>query len=311
MKKSVRHYKRKSSGNPVAGIFFLLIIGLCGFFGWRLLPLISKVHGSKFDRVNILVSGGQNVLISYNVLGKSFVVVKIPGNLYVTGLIHGYGNYQSASIYQVGELDKRGGETVQGSMQEYLGVPVDNYFITDREVKDVKTFFLSPDFLVQPKSNMGFIDRLTLLANVSNVRFDRIRTVDLGENASTLVLADGSQTLSLDPAEVDKILQGSLVENQIQDENFRVEIINSTDLNGLGARAVRLLTNIGLSVINVESNTQRLDTCTIFATEDSIKSLTVARIANIYKCQVSKKPTEDRAAVTVKLGRNYASFLTQ
>ena len=110
---------------------------------------------------------------------------------------------------------------------------------------------------------------------------------------------------------MDQILTGLLTESRPQAENFRVEVVNTTKVPGLGAKATRLLSNIGMSVINIETQDVASLQCGIFATPNALKSVTVARISQIYSCKISQKPTEDRAAITVKLGQNYADFLTK
>ncbi|MCL4397458.1 LCP family protein [Patescibacteria group bacterium] len=309
-----RSAHRRKGGNFYGGLILLLILGGLALGVWKALPLLpSLLKGTHthYDRINIVLGGRQTVLVSYNQIGKSAVVVKLPGDLYLTEVIHGYGQYKVSSVYPAGELDHRGGETLAGTVQEYLGVPVDGYYYTNRTLGDLKTFFLSPEFLFEAKSNISLLDRLELAIDLAGVRFDKIQSVDLEKVASPLVLADGSTAISLEKEEVDSALSGMFSESRLQDENLRVEVINTTEATGLGSRAQRLLSNIGLTVVNVDSREPALPTCQIQADSTAFSSLTVSRIAAIYGCKIEKKDDGSRAAVTVMLGQNYADYLTK
>lgn len=311
MRRSAYKYRRQSSSNFLGGIFSILLLVGLAFLAWKFYPLFLNPLYGKFDRFNVAVAGDQVALVSLNISDKSMVVINVPSDLYLPNVVHGYGQYKAASVYAAGNLDHRGGETLAGTLQDYLGVPVDGYFFSPKKFSDPKNVFLSPDFIFGTTSNISFLDKIQFVINLFKVRFDKVKTVDLGDYASPLVLADGSSALTLEPAEVDQILAGLLVEDRPQTENFRVEVVNTTSVTGLGARASRVLANIGLSVINVESAESTTNSCLVLATRPALKSVTVARIAQIYSCKVSQKPTEDRADITVKLGQTYADFLTK
>jgi hypothetical protein len=187
---------------------------------------------------------------------------------------------------------------------------VEGFLTSKTTLGNAKSFFLSPDFLLGSGTNLSLFDRVQLALFWTGIRFDKVRTVDLANYSSVLVLADGSNAVSLDKAEADSLLAGLFVESSVQAENLRVEVLNSTKVTGLGARGTRLLANIGMSVINIETATNQTSDCQISADKESLKSKTVARIADIYSCKVSSKSDPGRAAVSVVLGQNYADWLT-
>ncbi len=307
-----KYARRRKSGSFLGALLLFLILGALTFGFWKALPYFPTDAGSsRFDRANIILGGTQTALISYNRTNKSLVVVNLSDQIYLEAA-HGYGKYRVSSVYPAGELDRRGGETLKATVREYLGIPVDGYYYTSRTLTDLKTFFLSPEFLLEAKSDLGFLDRARLAANIYGVRFDRVKTVDLAKLAGPLILADGSQALSLEPEEIDRALAGSLVENRLQDENLRVEIVNTTRVFGLGSRAMRLLTNTGASVVNVATDQAgQISGCQILANGSVLSGATVSRIAQIYNCKTVKKEEEGRAAVTVLLGQDYADSLTK
>lgn len=301
MRKTAR---RRKSGNLLGGLLLLLILAGLGFAFWKLGPQLLAGTGRRFDRINIALAGRQVAIISYSPANKSAIIVRLPDELYLPELVHGYGQYKAASVYSVGELDKRGGQTLKGTLREYLGVPVDNYYYTDKSLTDIKTFFIG-----EAKTDLTLLDRVRLAYELFNVRFDRVKTVDLGKVAGNLILADGTSALSLEKAEVDSFLAGLLTEQRLVDENLRVEVVNTTPVAGLGNRGQRLLSNIGLTVVNVESASPPVGACQVQADKDARSFLTVARIARIYGCKIEPKPEEGRAAVTLMLGQDYADYL--
>ena len=239
-------------------------------------------------------------------------MVRFPDGLYVSEVIPNYGAYKISSVYKVGELDKRGGQVLSWTVSELLGVPVDGFLAQDREVgTDVKGFFLNPGIFWKSKSNLNSLDLLRFVYSLFQMRFDKIDQVDLGKYAGPLVLADGTTALGVDKEQLDSALAWKFVESTIRDEGLRVEVVNSTPVVALGARVARVLTNIGMMVINVGSSRDVLGSCQVEAGKKNINSMTVLRIAQIYACRVSVRSEESRADVTVTLGKDYAQMFNR
>jgi hypothetical protein len=279
------------------------------FLIWKILPLGLSLPNSSSERINIAIAGKQVALVSVNRANDSVVVVKVPDDLYLSDLVHGYGQYKASSVYSAGEFDHRGGETLSGTLQEYLGVPVDGYYNSNDDLKNLKSMFLSPGFLFSKNSDVSFWQRIVFIKHLFTTRFDKIKSVNLASFAGPLVLADGSAALTLDRAEVDQVLSGILVENEVQAENLRVEVINTTKVMGLAARVARLLSNLGLTVVNIDGTASQISGCKISVEKSFRKSKTVNRIAKIYNCVVESKEESGRAAVSVFLGTDYVSWL--
>jgi hypothetical protein len=316
---TAQNYHRRPKAHPVIGTLFLLLLAGVGFLAWRGWPAVVSPAGGLWrgkggwgsERINIAIAGKQMALFSVNTKNSSAVVVKIPQNLYLPNLIHGYGQYPAGSVYQVGQIDKRGGEVLAGTIQEFLGAPVDGYYYSLQSLTDPKSFFVSLDFLLGKNSDLSLFQKIELLKSVWKLRFDKIKTVDLEARANSLVLADGSSALFLEPAEVDQTLEGLLIENILQSEDLRVEVINTTPVVGLAARVGRLLANLGLTVVNLDGSAQMINQCKVAATKKVLKSQTVVRLAQIYNCVKEEKPEEGRAAVSVYLGTDYADWLAK
>lgn len=292
-------------------LIFLLLLGVViGLFGVKM--YLSGKFG-KFDRFNVVVAGKQVELFSFDTTSHSVVVVTFPDDLYMTDVFHGYGQYRISAVYAVGQLDKRGGETLSGTVGDYLGIPVEGYFINGSQAigSDPQGLFLSPGMIFAKATNLNFLDRIRLAQLAMGIRTDKVTKIDLSSWAAPLVLADGSNVQFLDKAVLDNDLPDIFSEEGIRAEKLRVEVLNSTGEIGLGNRAARILTNIGATVINVGDTNVPLVGCKVSAVKDFADSVTVRRIAAAFSCQVEQKVNNGRADVTVIVGKDYSDSLNR
>lgn len=288
------------------GLFMLLLLIVLGFFGAiQILPFIQANGFGKAERFNVVIAGDKTLLLSLDVPQKSAILLRFPDDLYMPEVAFGYGQYRVSSVYGVGELDHRGGVTLSQTLQEYTGVPIDGYVLINGSHTGLKGTILSKDFLTG-NSDLTIPEKLQLVLAVAGLRDDKIKTVDILKLASPLVLADGSEAIFLEKEELDNFLSGIFYESNLQDEGLRVEVVNTTKVAGLGSRVSRLLNNIGMSVVNVDSTSELLDKCRIETDDKSFSSKTVARITGIYNCQITKTNQDVRAAVRVLVGSDYA-----
>ena len=291
--------RKKRPPLPILQILFLVIL-IC--FGALFYYFWQNGKFGKFDRFNLILQGTPVILVSLDPKEHSVTVVRFPDDLYVLEVVPNYGAYKMASVYKVGELDRRGGLVLSWTVSGLLGVPVDGYLVVNRRIgAQIKSFFLSPRILFDSPSDLNFFDRVRFVLALEQVRFDKINEVDLGKMATALVLADGSAVLGVDKEQLDSLFAGYFGETGLREEGKRVEVLNSTPVVGLGNRAARVLTNIGLSVINVGSISDTLSQCEVRT--NNIKSLTVRRMANIFSCKIITRAVEDRADVTLVLSK--------
>lgn len=286
-------------------LFFLfLLAGLFIFFLWQ-----TSAFG-KFDRFNIVVAGSTVQFLSYDRKNKSATVVLFPNDFYISEVLPHYGSYKIPVVYHVGDLDHRGGEVLSWTMAELLGVPVDGFVYRDGKTinSDIKKNFSDPRILWTSKTDLGTIDMIRLALNILSTRFDKIKVIDLANYSQPLVLADTSMATSIDKESLDRVLSGLFNEDSISGERLRVEVVNSSSIVGLGSRAARVLTNLGMTVVNVASQIEPLPICQISTDRLRSHSQTVKRAAGIYSCRVNiKDVSTDRADVSIGLGIDYAN----
>ncbi len=303
-----RHRSYRSSSSSLSNLASILLLGFGGLVvavvGYKLL-FASRV--GKYDRFNVVLAGTPVELLSLDVTTKSAVAVFFPSDLYMTQTHHGYGGYRISAVYTVGQLDRRGGETLADTVGDYVGVPVDGYIVGSFNTsQSPSSVVISPGLVFAKDANIDFFDRLRLIQEVLTLRPDKITTVHLSDWSSSLILADGSTATVLDPGALDTDLSGYFFEDKLRNEKWRVEVLNSTDVSGLGNRAARMLANIGATVINVGDIGIALPHCKISAVKAAEQSATVARIAGILACSVEEKVESGRADISVILGRDYA-----
>ncbi|MCL4390563.1 MAG: LCP family protein [Patescibacteria group bacterium] len=281
---------RKRRGSNLLSLLALIPIFLAAA---GLLVLYQGSRFDRFDRFNVVFVGSPVKLVSVNVAAKNIDIISFPNDLYIPQLAHGYGPFEVGKIYAVGQLDRRGGETVAATVSDYLGVPVDGYV-------------LGNDALRASPSDLNLMDRARVLLAMFTTRADKVNVVNLASLASPLVLVDGSQATSIDQDALDNALSGLFVEDRIRTENLRVAVINSTNVTGLGNRAARLLSNIGVSVVSVDNSDIALPGCQLLVDPKQKNTVTVNRIAAIFHCQIMSKGA-GRADVVLTLGEDYAS----
>lgn len=298
-----RRRRLSARGGPnLIGLLLFLVISGAGVFGAiKFLPQLAGNQFGKADRFNIVIAGPETKFLSLDLVQKSAVVLSVPSDLYIPEVAFGYGGYRISSVYPAGELDRRGGETIDLTLRDFIGVPMDGYIFLPFSTGSFQDMILSKDFLTA-KSNLSLLERLQLVNTVFNLRQDKIRNIDLSKLTAPLVLADGSQAKSIEKAELDNYLSRDFFENSLRNENFRVEVINTTKIAGLGAKVSRLLSNIGMDVINVSDSGRALEKCQVEADPKVVNSKTVQRVVQIYGCSTVKSDLNNRADVSVLVG---------
>lgn len=286
-------------------LFFLVVMGLS-------VAIFVNVRFGKFseaERVNLAIDGSSHLAVSVSADGKDAVVVYFPDNLYISDVAFGYGQYPISRVYQVGELDKRGGQAYLETIGEVLGIPMDGFVHDGRKFAGLRQFFLNTDFIFTGISNLNFWDRVRLAQIVWKVRPDRVKEVDLSKIAEKMKLSDGSKMLALDSESVDNKLNSYFSEEGISGGHLRVEVVNLTNVDGLGERTARILGNIGVNVVSVDSQPSKLKKCAVFVREKLRRSLTVRRIAAIFNCTVNADENLIKSDLVVKIGADFAGKL--
>ncbi len=311
MKHKTSH--QRGGENPTAlllRVLLFVVVGvLAGYVVWGFHS--SKV--SRFDRFNVVVSASNTFVISVNPKAATASKVGLPDDLYVSSVAHGYGQYTITKVFDVGQLDRRGGEVLSDTVSDYLGIPIDGYVRLPKTASgEIHNVFSAVMFAVQARqTDLSFFDRILFAWSLARMRYDKVDVVDLGKSASPLLLADGSTGVGLEKEVVDSLLVDEFLETKIRQEDLRIQVVNSTEYAGLGSRGARILTNIGMKVVSVDTTDLPVDKCQLRMDPKLKNSITVLRIESVFACEVGSPVNGAKGDVVVVLGTNYLDQLTK
>lgn len=323
-KKSPRR-KRKISWVRISLLTFIIFV--CLFFGGRAAGIFRSSVWDGQNRVNLIVDAENIYLISFNPEEKNLLVVEAPPNTYVEAP-YGFGFYPFGTIYDLGEIEKRGGEVLTSTAQEFFATPIDRWLKIQSgefEIKDGQSAKKDILGLFQKnfnplekeralRTNLTIFDTARIWWKVREVRFDKITYFNLRESdvLSDFALSEGTSAKKPNLASLDHLLASFLIDGKIREESFKIEVLNSTDREGLGSRVARLITNLGGTVITLGNQENKLDHCLIkFKKEDSGKK-TIQRLKRIFSCQVEEGDLSgSRADLIFVIGEDYWQKLTR
>lgn len=323
----VRRYSTaRRGGLNLLPIFFLLFLVVAGVLLVLLFPAYQSSRFGKFDRFNLIINQDPLVAISADIKARSAVVLLFPSEVSLQSA-HGYGQLPAAAIYKAGEWDKRGRQVLGDTVSDTLGLPVD--LVTDpvsptisKDNYTSRLLFWQKDFLKFPKFSLAnflgskanrsyefnLYDWIRFALFWSGLRSDRVSFLNLSSSSVDFLQENGSQIRTLDLENFDMQLKDRMSYDSLLSEGYRVAIINSTPINGLAARASRLLTNVGINVVYTDSQSNGLTGCEVSYGSDAVKtSKTLTLIVEYFDCKaVQNKDLDSRFDLLVVLGNQFA-----
>jgi hypothetical protein len=181
------------------------------------------------------------------------------------------------------------------NLPSILEVPIDSEIYADKKVgeKNLKNTFLS--FLIPfsiKKTNLTFIDifRLWLFTNSvpSNSIYERE------------VLASDKMIKLRDP-----VVYSYFVDQAIAEEKISIEIVNGTDVFGLGNKLASFLTNIGANIVMVSTSDHEEAQSKISYLDN--KSYTLKKISSILKFKTELVKNRGLGDITITIGKDALS----
>ena len=76
-------------------------------------------------------------------------------------------------------------------------------------------------------------------------------------------MPDGQVAYEVEPERLEQLAKKYFFERKVREENFLIEVVNSTLHSGLGERAARILSNIGGDVVAVTDSDETYNYCLI------------------------------------------------
>lgn len=173
----------------------------------------------------------------------------------------------------------------------FLEVPIDGFIVSNSLDLNQKPYSLFLNSILKYKSlqtNLTVIDLLKLFLFTSSIPESSVDTKSISGD--------------LEGAELDKIV-GRLVNDElIEKDNQTIQIINGTDVGGLGNRLARLLTNMGGDVIIVATAQSPKKNSTIAYIDK--KTYTVERLSKVLGYEVIASAENVIADITITIGED-------
>jgi hypothetical protein len=304
-------------------IFFLAMTFLIFKF-WQAMR-VSRFAGK--DRVTFVFSAENIFVISLDPKEGKMMMIKIPPETQID-VAHGYGKYRAGAVYKLGEEEKiGGGKILAESVQEYMGIVIDGYlrapeaiwilgvgseeelgridFTFKKKMSQFRGFIkiLGGNF----ETNFSKFDLIKIWREILKVRPDRVVFVDLAQSFVSweTVLPDGQKSYEVEPEMLEQIVKKNFLDEKIREENFLVEVTNTTLHSKLADKAARILTNIGVDVVAVSETEEKLLSCQVVTDKKFKNSYTVKKIRRIFDCHFREGEIGGRADITVKIGEDY------
>lgn len=325
-RKEQKQRKERKRFHLARNIFLVICLVLLLGVSYQVWGSFRKSLWDGKSRLTVALNSTPILLASYDPVEKTLNFLAIPPNTYIE-TIHGYGFYKAESIWRLGELEKHGGELLAGSLQEYLGVPIDVYasinnleFIINNseELGDFLAEAIMKLFRYGGNTNLTRWDLVRLWWGIRGVRFDKTKLIDLGETNAVeeITLPDETRALEPDPLRLDQLVAKLFSDRRIKEEGFSIGVYNNTQYPGLAKKAARIINNIGGQVIEVrdwEIRSEKpqprqtgLGKCEVRSEKKSASAYTVRKLIKIFDCQYGgREMGESRVEVAVILGEDY------
>lgn len=329
--KDIQSKKQISQRNKLALILLVAIIVLLFlsqivrftqmlFSPWQQNPSVSrKILWNEHFNLNIILQAKDVSLVSFNPQDRKVFIINIPKNLYLE-VSHGFGKWQTGSIYSFGQSQTTGGaKLLTDTLIDFFALPIDGFLQLNGKYSQKNTNEIVLELRSNPlsiiallpflKTSLTPFDLFNLKMGLSGVRFDKIKTVDLDSSLlQKEQLADGTLVYTADEIKLDPLLS-NLKDPIIQSEHKTIAIFNSTNHPGLAQKAARLVANIGGDVIIISNSQNMLKTSKVIGEE----SKTLTRIKQIFEASdIMAQAKEDlvlsRAQINIFLGEDFAKL---
>lgn len=292
------------------------------FNPWKEASLTKRTTLWNGDfNINVLLHTKDTSLLMFSPQNQKVTVITIPKQTYLE-TTHGFGKWQIASIYGLGESQKDlGGDILlKDTLMNQLGVPIDGFLDFSGKYSQMEVSTLISEIRKNPisavniltnlKTDLTPIELLKLKIGLSSVRFDKITQINLEKSTALQKeqLADGTEVLTPDTIRIDSIIS-DMTDPAIQLEHKTIAIFNSTNRPQLAQKAARLITNMGGDVIVTSNGQNKFKTTSVVGE----KSKTLDRLKQIFGSNdIIDRKDEDlvssRAQINLFLGEDYRNL---
>ena len=279
---SSTHREERIGSRYLGRIIFVLLSVLFLFSGVMLWNVVTALPS---ERTTIVIAGDPVYVQSWDEARLTLTVIPVPVDVYLEG-VYGVGSLSVASLQKLEALDAKKEGLFVKSVENTLALPI-----------------------VGEWSGLSPALRFRLWWIRKWLRPDTVKIIDL-ESEGVIrndVLADGSGIRAFDIHRYDAVIGNRLEVDNIRREEFRIRVVNTTDVQGLGNRAARFLSLAGMVVVAVDSEATAQNECTV---NTIWATISVGFIRRAFNCATMTTDLDERANVTVRLGKDYAKGFT-
>lgn len=272
------------------------------------------------NRLNLVFRVKPLFIASFDPSSESLNILIIPEGTFIEA-IHGYGPYRAESLVKLGEMEGYGGDFLAGSLQEYLGLPVDGYVLTGGQSWPTDDAGAAKKLIVweivkllegRGETNLSAWDLLKLGWQINWLRGNRVNLFNLAEMTvfSEITLPDGSQAAKIDTARLENIISRLFFDEEIRNEGLSIVVLNGTHHVGLASQAAKIISNIGGQVIGLggfeEADHYQEKRCETRSLVKYKESYTVKKLNKIFGCSWGgEERYQQRAEVVLVTGEDY------
>lgn len=317
-----KKYTKKKRGKTKLGIWVLSLIIILFLIGqavntcktffrpWTANKLTKNYSWDGKFNINLVLKAKTIAVLSFNPIEKEVTVINFPDNI-LMDVADGFGQWEVRSVYSLGQSDSENGwELLEQTVSGFLGVPVDGFLEFKNNFSKTDPFDLVKKYQQNILSGIGDISNIQtsltpielirLKFYLTQVRFDKIKNIDLGKGdiLAQSRLNDGTVVYLADPTKIDSTLT-SFTDPTIRNEHMTIAVFNATNYPQLAQKAARIITNLGGNVI-ITANAEKsyLKTQVI-----GKKSATLDRLKQIFDLDCAKDPKCDKIGPDVEVGR--------
>lgn len=278
--------------------------------------MLAVVKNSLFDgkhRVTLVFETSSQekkplIVLSLNPSDGSILAILIPQNLQVL-VPKGFGAYQIGSVYRLGRLREGGGggPLLRETMQDFLGVIVDGWVVTNTPFKgsDIK-LLLKDSLLVRgTDTNLTAWDKVRILFWAGSVKRENSNVIEL--HALNILkkrqLVDQTEVLETESSLLDGKIGTLFTDTTFLAERKSVEIVNGTDVQGVASRIARIITNMGGEVLFVKTAREPLAYSRIETHDESYTAKKLERSLGLPLFK--KKKDEGKTDILIVIGEDF------
>jgi hypothetical protein len=258
--------KKKESRLRNTKIAIIFFVFLAFFVSLSLIfKIVLIVRNGQFDE-----SKRFNLTISNN---KTLEVVSLSGSSKTITLFKLNGNIGSK---EAGQL---------------LEIPIDGFIVSsslDLSQRPDSLFLKSIFNAKTLQTNLTIIDLLKLMIFSKSIPSGLVNTKSI--------------SIDITPSESDKIVGHLVTDELIEKDNQTIQVINGTNIGGLGNRLARFLTNMGGDVIIVATGNRPKKDSTISYIDQ--KTYTVERLQKVLGYPAIKEENNAISDITITIGED-------